>query len=330
MDHLTPNCRKVASPGIFQPILSILIIFGILISYLPQHIRIFTLRSSFGISPYFVLLGVTSGTSTFANILVTPATARDVSCCQEVNATACFAALLGIFQMGMQWLCFFSMYALYPPFPLLSPGLSQKRTNASNLPPSLLLFVIYFPRATSPTSPLTSAGPTYRTALVITAICILHALVVVIISAAFALRQPSALKSWADFLGILAAILASIQYLPQLYTTFRLRCVGSFSIPMMCIQTPGSLVWAASLAARQGPGGWSTWGPLVVTACLQGSLLTMAIYFEYFGPNRTRKAVHQADENGAPSGGAAEQESARQAAVAAERPSEETPLLQSQ
>lgn len=146
-----------------------------------------------------------------------------------------------------------------------------------------------------------------------------------VISAAFVLRQPSALKAWADFLGILAAILASIQYLPQLYTTFRLRCVGSFSIPMMCIQTPGSLVWAASLAARQGPGGWSTWGPLVVTACLQGSLLFMAIYFEYFGQNSTRKAAHRADENGAPSGGAAEQE-----AVAAERPSEETPLLQSQ
>ncbi|KAJ5808258.1 hypothetical protein N7474_009527 [Penicillium riverlandense] len=323
MDPLTPNCRKVASPGIFQPILSILIVFGILISYLPQHIRIVTLRSSFGISPYFVLLGVTSGTSTFANILVTPATARDVGCCQEVNATACFAALLGIFQMGMQWLCFFSMYAIYPlPSSLGCTLLTD--------PSSLLLFVIYFPRATSPTSPLTPAGPTYRTALVITAICILHALVVVIISAAFALREPSALKHWADFLGILAAILASIQYLPQLYTTFRLRCVGSFSIPMMCIQTPGSLVWAASLAARQGPGGWSTWGPLVVTACLQGSLLFMAIYFEYFGPNSKRKAVHEADEHGAPSGEAAEQEPTPQHAVAADRPSEETPLLQSQ
>lgn len=152
----------------------------------------------------------------------------------------------------------------------------------------------------------------------------------VIISIAFALRQPSALPAWANFLGILAAILASIQYFPQIYTTFRLRCVGSLSIPMMCIQTPGSLVWAASLAAREGAKGWSIWGVLVVTACLQGTLLAMAIYFEYFGPNSNRK--HRADENGAPSNGAASErpETPVREPVDADRPSEETPLLQSQ
>lgn len=86
-----------------------LIILGILLSYLPQHIRIIIRRSSFGISPYFILLGVTSGTSAFANILVFPSTAQDVACCQEISGIACFAGLLGVFQMAMQWLCFFSM-----------------------------------------------------------------------------------------------------------------------------------------------------------------------------------------------------------------------------
>jgi hypothetical protein len=49
---------------------------------------------------------------------------------------------------------------------------------------------------------------------------------------------------------------------------------------MMCIQTPGSFVWAASLAARLGPEGWSAWGVYLVTGCLQGCLLVMGIYFE--------------------------------------------------
>ncbi|KAJ5167897.1 uncharacterized protein N7482_003491 [Penicillium canariense] len=306
MDPSTPYCGELASPGWFQPVLSVLIILGILLSYLPQHIRIISLRSSFGISPYFILLGTTSGTSAFANILVFPKTAADVACCQEISGLACFAGLLGVFQMGMQWICFFSI---------------------------LLLFVIYFPRATSPTDPThsvpsTSNGPTYRTALVITAICLLHALATVIISVAFAIRQPTALHAWANFLGILAAILASIQYFPQIYTTFRLGCVGSLSIPMMCIQTPGSLVWAASLAAREGAKGWSVWGVLVVTACLQGTLLVMAIYFEYFGPDSKSKAVHQADQNGSANGAAAERP--ERESMHAEHPSEETPLLQSQ
>ncbi|KAJ5104050.1 hypothetical protein N7532_004579 [Penicillium argentinense] len=309
MDPSTSHCRELASPGIFQPVLSVLIIFGILFSYLPQHVRIISRRSSFGISPYFVLLGVTSGTSAFANILVFPKTSQHVSCCHEISGIACFAGLLGVFQMGMQWLCFFSI---------------------------LLLFVIYFPRATSPTDPVssvsTSNGPTYRTALAITAICLFHALATVIISIAFALRQPTALQSWANFLGVLAAILASIQYFPQIYTTFRLRCVGSLSIPMMCIQTPGSLIWAASLAAREGAKGWSIWGVLVVTACLQGTLLVMAIYFEYFGPNSKRKEAHRADGDGTPPNGAASErpETPAREPMSADRPSEETPLLQSQ
>lgn len=86
-----------------------LILFGILLSYLPQHYRIISLRSSFGISPYFVLLGTTSATSGFANILVLPRSARDVACCQEINGLACLAGLLGILQVGLQTLCFYVM-----------------------------------------------------------------------------------------------------------------------------------------------------------------------------------------------------------------------------
>jgi hypothetical protein len=49
---------------------------------------------------------------------------------------------------------------------------------------------------------------------------------------------------------------------------------------MMCIQTPGSFVFAGSLAARLGAEGWSSWGMFVVTGCLQGILLGMGISFE--------------------------------------------------
>jgi hypothetical protein len=62
---------------------------------------------------------------------------------------------------------------------------------------------------------------------------------------------------------------------------------------MMVIQTPGSFVWAGSLAKRMGPEGWSTWGIYLVTGCLQGCLLVMGIYFEI----EARKAQQDA-ENG--------------------------------
>lgn len=82
------------------------ILLGILVSYLPQHYRIVARRSSEGISPYFVLLGTTSGTCAFANILTVPASRRDLACCKELNAFDCTAGLLGIAQVGVQWACF--------------------------------------------------------------------------------------------------------------------------------------------------------------------------------------------------------------------------------
>ncbi|KAI9761041.1 MAG: hypothetical protein M4579_001304 [Chaenotheca gracillima] len=250
----TSRCEELASPGWFGFTLSVMILFGILFSYLPQHYRIVHRRSSEGISPYFVLLGTTSGTCAFANILVLPSSRQDVMCCKEINGYGCIAGLLGIAQVGVQWACFAVI---------------------------LLLFLLFFPRATPlvPPQPHT-VRPTYKVALVVTGLCILHFIITFGVSLGLLLTHPKAASTLANVLGILAAILSSIQYFPQLWTTFKLKAVGSLSIPMMCIQTPGSFLWAGSLAARLGAEGWSAWGVYLVTGTLQGTLLTMGIYFE--------------------------------------------------
>ena len=120
-------CADLSAPNIFNFILSMyfhsplsnlylsannfirLILLGILVSYLPQHYRIISRRSSTGISPYFVLLGTTSGTCAFANILTLPSSRRDLDCCRELNGFECFAGVLGIAQVGVQWSCFMVM-----------------------------------------------------------------------------------------------------------------------------------------------------------------------------------------------------------------------------
>ena len=57
----------------------------------------------------------------------------------------------------------------------------------------------------------------------------------------------------------------------------------------MCIQTPGSFLWAGSLAARVGWEGWSTWFVYVVTGILQGCVLGMGILYDL----RNRKTRNQ-------------------------------------
>ncbi|KAL4915333.1 hypothetical protein BDW62DRAFT_188788 [Aspergillus aurantiobrunneus] len=296
MDSLVSQCEHLASPNPMSFVLSILIVLGILFSYLPQIIRIISLRSSFGISPYFVLLGTTSGTFALANMVSQRQSLQDVACCKDVSGLSCFAGLLGILQVATQFLSFFAI---------------------------LTLFVIFFPRETSRLLSMTpKKQPTYRTALVVAVVCVAHAAIMLIVTLAVGFKQPSSLQSWSNFCGITAAILASIQYFPQIYTTLRLRCVGSLSIPMMCIQTPGALIWAGSLAARLGSKGWSTWGILIVTACLQGTLLVLSVFFEYLGPNKRHS--HDYNNDAVPS----HPEQGNDAQDENDGPYEDTPLLQ--
>jgi len=272
MDPLDPRCEELSHPSKANFGISLFILCGILVSYLPQHIRIIRQRSSYGLSPYFVLLGEVSGTCAFANILTLPQSTADLACCKDISGFACFAGLLGMAQVGTQWACFSII---------------------------VLLFLIFFPRpkdveASGVPDP---KAPSLKTALLVGALCLVHAVVTFILSTYFIILHPSGLQAWANILGILSTILAAIQYFPQIYTTFRLKAVGSLSIPMMCIQTPGSFVWAASLAARLGSSGWSAWGIYLVTGCLQGTLLIIAIYFELVARKQRREAEAQSTES---------------------------------
>ncbi|KAI1340422.1 ATP synthase F0 [Xylariaceae sp. FL0016] len=264
-NHFQDRCEALREGGFTNFFISILIVIGILLSYVTQHYRIISRGSSEGISPYFVLLGATSANAQFGNILTLPASRADVACCKELSPFECTAGLLGIVQIGTQWICFAII---------------------------LVLFLVFFrrddPEIDDDEYVRDSDQPSWRTALGVAGACLVHGLFVVVISAALAFGAPSHLGGWANFLGIMAAALACIQYIPQIYTTYKIKHAGSLSILMMCIQTPGGFLFAASLAARLGWGGWSSWGVYVMTAIMQGILLTMAIRYEW--PSRTQRA----------------------------------------
>ncbi len=56
--------------------------------------------------------------------------------------------------------------------------------------------------------------------------------------------------SWATFLGVTSALLAAMQYAPQIAHTYRVKLVGALSIKMMLIQSPGALLMVLSIALR--------------------------------------------------------------------------------
>ncbi|KAF2188267.1 PQ loop repeat protein-like protein [Zopfia rhizophila CBS 207.26] len=265
-DH--ERCQELSSPNLFNFSISVFIVVGILVSYLPQHYKIISRRSSRGLSPMFVLLGTVSGTASIANILTLPESTRDMGCCREISRFACAAALLGIAQIGVQWSCFFFI---------------------------MMLFLIFFPRNAQNFEDDDENMPTWKEAIVVLALSLTFFIFAFLGSVIFVYAVPSHLRGWANFLGVLGTCLAAIQYIPQIITTWRLQAVGSLSVPMMCIQTPGSFVFAASLAVRLGTGGWSAWGLFILTGCLQGCLLGMSLWFLY----RDSMAQKLGPENGA-------------------------------
>ncbi|KAL2177660.1 uncharacterized protein P884DRAFT_299530 [Thermothelomyces heterothallicus CBS 202.75] len=250
------RCEELRDLSIVNLIVSIVIVIGMLISYLPQHVRIIKRGTSEGISPYFVLLGTTSATSAFANILLLPKSRQDVACCKEIETFHCIAGLLGIAQLGVQWICFTFIF---------------------------VLFLVFF-RYKSVDDPYDEEAdedqPRWQTALLVASLTLLHGLAVIVITGILSTVAKEYLPAWANALGVMAALLAAVQYVPQIWTTYHLKHVGSLSIPMMCIQTPGGFLFAASLFARLGWSGWSSWGIFVLTATMQGLLLCLAIYYE--------------------------------------------------
>lgn len=135
-------------------------------------------------------------------------------------------------------------------------------------------------------------SPRWQTALLVASLTLLHGLGVIVVTGILGTVAPDKLSVWANVLGVMAALLAAVQYLPQIWTTYHLKHVGSLSIPMMCIQTPGGFVFAGSLFARLGWAGWSSWGIFVLTATMQGILLYMAIHYEIAARKRSNKLPH--------------------------------------
>lgn len=104
--HQPPECRALNYVDYTNFAISLVLLVGILLSYFPQHYRIIARGTSFGLSPYFVLLGTTSATSAFANIIVLPPSRVSIECCRVISPFACTAGLLGVAQITVQWICF--------------------------------------------------------------------------------------------------------------------------------------------------------------------------------------------------------------------------------
>ncbi|KAI1318561.1 hypothetical protein EDD11_006251 [Mortierella claussenii] len=235
------------------------------VSYLPQHFRIIHKGTSEGISPYFLLLGTISASSTFLNIVILQW--RVIMCCKILSLGPCLESTLGIAQLGVQFVMFglvLVLYLLYyPSYKIAAERVQQHIRHYSFLP---------------------AHSEEWRVSLLIAHVVTIHLVVCTFITIGLLAfvggPENHWTSAWATFLGITSVLLATIQYVPQIHRTFKRRSVGALSIPMMMMQTPGAALLTLSLALRPGAN-WTTWIVYAVTGCLQGTLLVMCIYYHF-------------------------------------------------
>ncbi|CCH44844.1 putative membrane protein [Wickerhamomyces ciferrii] len=244
LEHV--NCSIYENPLKSTFIVSVIISIGIVLSYVPQHIKIVQTKSSTGLSPVFLLLSSLSGIAATSNLILL--SFISIPCCLEITKFECINSQISLIQVGLQ--------------------------TFSTL---LVVFLcVIFTRNPLDYEEYLEVIKVWKQILWFTGFIIIS----LIISFIYGIKSSNFILKYAQILGIFSTIVAIIQYLPQLKTTIHLKKAGSLSIPMMCIQTPGGFIWTATLILKPGSN-WSSWFPYLTGAVLQGTLLVLCTYYEY-------------------------------------------------
>jgi len=202
----------------------------------------------------------------------------------------CVEMTAGIVQVGLQWLMFTIILALYMIY--YPPHLKCEYMSIARAVNQDAAYDVHDTRPLVTGALVTKKSSEWRLSIILSWIVVAH-LAIVSFTTLYLLAStpippssnPSAplspvISAWATFLGVSSALLAAIQYAPQLIHTYRMKVVGALSIPMMCIQCPGAAIMVFSIALRPGTN-WTSWITFAVSGIMQGSLLIMCILWTF-------------------------------------------------
>ncbi|KAG0693589.1 hypothetical protein DFH29DRAFT_963792 [Suillus ampliporus] len=257
----------------FANALTTLLILGLFISYGPQHWRIIQMGSSEGFSPWFLLLGSTSSAAGMLNMIAL--SWPTIQCCNELSAGKCIEITAGVIQVSLQWFLFtviLVLYMMYYPERLKYVDIDIPAHDT--LPPQHVKTKLW--------------SDEWRLSVNVSWAVAIHLVLITIVTFFLLFTRipepsgevPRQISLWATFLGVSSALLAAIQYAPQLTRTYRLKLVGALSIPMMIIQSPGAAAMSISIALRPGTN-WTSWAMYAVSGIMQAALLTMCIAWKF-------------------------------------------------
>ena len=233
-----------------------------LVSYLPQTIQIIKDRSSYGISGAYVLAQALGLWFLAYNVICLKS--YDFVGMFQYQSVKTFARLLTFVNLFLQW-------AFYLPAPLLT-----------------FIFHDRKPRESRKENMIRKEWNTSR-GFAVLALGVFSALLVIwSIGGMTKGFKAQIVQFFGETTGVIAFIMELVQFLPQLYTTIKLRDNGSLSLLMLEIQAPTNLANGLFMWLGQGDN-ITTFASALLDATQEFTLLGLCIYFKWKKSHRVDK-----------------------------------------
>jgi len=246
------RCFHVVKP--VWKIAGSLIWLGTALSLLPQLLRIVQNRSSYGISPMFVVLTSVSQFLVVMNMFCLHN--ADFVGANQISMSRVIPRFLTFFNLFTLWYGYFPVIILLYVFFDMQPRVKRTREKFGIEKKEILLISVGFP------------------IFCVFLYTFFHAM-----STKHGYGSQFILGLGKSCGGI-ASILALIHYIPQFVRTYNLKDHGSFSLLMLGIQAPGGLTNAMVMWIGQGEH-WTTFTPMMLSAIQQFLLLGMCLYYKH-------------------------------------------------
>jgi uncharacterized protein with PQ loop repeat len=234
------------------------VVFGIvaaaanLLILLPQSVSLLRTRSTEGVNQLTLGIGVINGWSAFLNVLIMNGDAFGMYCTAHGgNALQCVDKILVCLQMMMLFVGYSCAFLLYTSL-FFDPNQKDKKT------------------------------PMEKEAVWLGAVTLVMILAVLTYSAiadSIVLGLHSMqLRSYGEFLGYVSMLLSIVQWTPQIITVVINKSPGSFSVTMIGLMAPASLVTMLYLIFLSHQH-FSTWASYLFAGLQQFALLGLCLYY---------------------------------------------------
>lgn len=239
------DCSPLEQNGA-EVAVGIILCIGVFASYIPQWVAFVRARSGQGVSMYMLFVGSVSSMTGLITAVVLQF--RRFYCCPLWGPSLCGESLLGIIQL----FCLVFGYT-----------------------PSFVIYMIFNPHRATDRKKYLISGVLF---------CMYIFISIVFWGIAGALLAFNGIEStgtlaFGDGLGIFTIVCTLVQWMPQIILTARNRSVGALSIPMLCVQIPGAVLFVLyqSVIEEEAP---LTWAPYTVACAQQSVLLAMCVVFK--------------------------------------------------